>query len=375
MNPRQLSIGFITCHFPPDSIGGGQVQSYRLCNALGRKNTVTVYLRDYSGLATSIDTIENFNAHRRPVINIPVIRSIVDLIRGMKTIYYSRSKTDVYLSFHIQLAALIVVLSKIVWGVVGTVSPRGEEDFDFRGFKKPFQKFIYRNVSAILIQSENIRDKFVKNIKSVFEYNESSEIIKKIFIFPNGINSVEGTFAIDFKNEVSIIYVGRLIDYKGVEYLIRAVSDIRMPYKLTIVGNGPHRVYLEGISPDKNIMFLGEKKFQEVEQYIRKSHVLVLPSLTENLPNVILEALAFGVPVIATNVGAIPEIIKDSVNGYIVNPQSSKEISQAILNMFSSPRSYEIMRMEAQKSVQAYTWDALLPQLQDTLAIIAGHHA
>jgi len=372
---RQLNIGFITCHFPPDSIGGAQVQSYRLCDALGKNNKVTVYKRDYHGLLSHREQIGNFILQRRRTSLIPIIRSILDFIRGMKEIYVSRMTTDIYLSFHAQLAALIVVAAKLFYNTIAIVSPRGEEDFDFYGIKKILQKYLYKHSSAILIQSETIKNKFLKKVSEVYNEAEAAEIISKIYIFPNGVPSLKCTHTIQGILTYKILFVGRLSPIKGIDYLVTALKSYTHSYSLTIIGDGEERSVLEAMAKDMPVKFVGTKEFWEIEQYLQVAHVLVLPSLSENLPNALLEALAYGVPAIATRVGAVPEVINEGINGYLVEPKNSKDIVDSLNKIFESPEKYEMMSRLAYSSIEPYTWRFLLPQLQSILINIRDHHA
>jgi glycosyltransferase involved in cell wall biosynthesis len=366
-----MKIGFITCHFPPDSIGGGQVQSYKLCKELGKSVYVKVFIRDYSGKMPNNDVGENFFILRRKTLNIPFLRSIVDLIKGLKQIYQNKKDLDIFISFHIQLAALIVVLSRILFDVKAVVSPRGEEDFDFKLYKKSFQKFIYKHTTAVLIQSEIIKDKFLNNASQVFSNSDIEKIKIKIVLFPNGIE-LEDKIADNSGNiKKDIIFVGRLAECKGINFLIEAFKHLGKSYKLTIVGAGPEKEKLQNMSKGLNVNFAGEIEFNEVREYIKDSGVLVLPSLTENLPNVLLEALSCGIPVVATNVGAIPQLIQDGINGYLVEPGNSAQIAEKIKTIFTNTDKYHRMCIEALETVRPYSWESQRSELISKLEIIA----
>jgi len=137
-------------------------------------------------------------------------------------------------------------------------------------------------------------------------------------------------------HEYVIGYIGRLSGEKGLTYLVEAVAKIRdaaVPVKLLIVGDGPERENLEQQVKDINlgnmVTFAG---FQtDIENWLPALDVFTLPSLTEGTPMALLEAMAAGVPVIATAVGGVPKVVTDGVDGLLVPPENVGAISEKIL--------------------------------------------
>jgi len=132
------------------------------------------------------------------------------------------------------------------------------------------------------------------------------------------------------QDEFVVGYLGRLSIEKGLHYLIKAIAELRdemVPVKLLIVGDGPEKHALEQMVKDKEldscVIFAG---FQDdIENWLSALDVFVLPSLTEGTPMALLEAMAIGVPVIASAVGGVPKIITDEINGFLV-PSGQFEI-------------------------------------------------
>lgn len=116
------------------------------------------------------------------------------------------------------------------------------------------------------------------------------------------------------KKTKTIIFVGNLIKEKGILELLSAfdkLGDKYNKYQLRIVGQGPlHDLLVDKYAhSDERIKFLGSLPLDKVAHEIRSAELLVLPSYREGVPNVLLEALSSGTPVVATNVGGIPEVI------------------------------------------------------------------
>ncbi|HOV15598.1 MAG TPA: glycosyltransferase family 4 protein, partial [Spirochaetota bacterium] len=125
-------------------------------------------------------------------------------------------------------------------------------------------------------------------------------------------------------------------------YAAKTLLEKRSDFKIYLVGKGNQKeinIYKNFISENNlnnNIEFVGLVKNELVKYYFKIAEFSILPSYSEGLPLVILESLATGVPAIATNVGGIPEIIKDNSLGKLINPKSTVELSNAILEFLDN---------------------------------------
>ena len=140
---------------------------------------------------------------------------------------------------------------------------------------------------------------------------------------------------------IRLLYVGRISPAKGLEYLLQAVSMMREPRPLlAVVGSGPHLPRMVSLAKelglDSRVSFDGQKEFGEpLFQAYRGSDIFILPSVTEGIPKVLFEAMASGVPIIATAVGGIPHVITDRANGLLVQPRSPAQIRDAVTRLLS----------------------------------------
>jgi glycosyltransferase involved in cell wall biosynthesis len=123
--------------------------------------------------------------------------------------------------------------------------------------------------------------------------------------------------------EIVIGTAGRLVELKGIEYLIRAVAALRNDFpalRLEIAGSGPHRVKLEEEVARTDlagrVRFLGW--IDDIGSVLSRWDVFVLPSLEEGFPVAALDAMAAGLPVVATAVGGVPELIEDGKSGWLI---------------------------------------------------------
>ncbi|MCR4431780.1 MAG: glycosyltransferase family 4 protein [Tepidanaerobacteraceae bacterium] len=135
--------------------------------------------------------------------------------------------------------------------------------------------------------------------------------------------------------------VARLVPEKGYEYAIKAMMRVLKSFpkaRMVIVGDGPLRDKLKNLADEMGIMsnvdFLGYH--ENVESLVADFDVFVLPSVSEGMGLALLEAMALGKPVVATEAGGIPEVVKNGVNGLLVPPKDEKFLAEAIINILSS---------------------------------------
>jgi glycosyltransferase involved in cell wall biosynthesis len=164
-------------------------------------------------------------------------------------------------------------------------------------------------------------------------------------------------------DDKKILFVGSLKPVKGLPYLFDALSELgreRIDWHLDIVGEGAAREEYEQmvvrLGLDHKIKFHGLRTKREVSGFMRQADFFVLPSLWENLPCVIIEAMASGLPIVSTDVGGIPELI-NAETGILVPPGNVTRLSEALGLMTESLHQYDRFRI-AQKA-QRYSMQAI----------------
>jgi glycosyltransferase involved in cell wall biosynthesis len=160
------------------------------------------------------------------------------------------------------------------------------------------------------------------------------------FVAPPGVRRPDGP--------VRLLTVALLDPKKGIDHLLRALARVhahRQYVVLEIVGDGPEREPLERLAAELGISgivrFRGVLDKAGVARAMWEAHAFVLPSLWENLPNVIIEALAAGLPVIATTCGGVPEMIDDPRLGELVAPGDSEALAAALDRMLDGHGGYD----------------------------------
>lgn len=167
-----------------------------------------------------------------------------------------------------------------------------------------------------------------------------------------------------------MVAAGRLSREKGHRSLVEALAllgDARPEWLLLICGEGPCREDLEKQARRLGVLercwFLGFR--QDIKEIFQAMDLLVLPSLTEGLPNVILEAFACGKPVVATNVGGVPEVVDEGVSGLLVPPGRADLLARAIEILLHDPDRRKKMGLAGCERVRRdFTFEAQAKKLQ-----------
>ncbi len=160
-------------------------------------------------------------------------------------------------------------------------------------------------------------------------------------------------------------YIGRIAPQKDVGTLIRSFSRVTVPACLLIVGDGPDRRAAERQAQHlaTPVRFAGFAPHARIPAVLRHIDLLVLATRYEELPSVLIEAMAAGLPVIASRVGGIPALISHDVNGLLVPPGDPAALAAAISRVLTEPGTAARLAAAARQTAQRYTWPALARQV------------
>jgi glycosyltransferase involved in cell wall biosynthesis len=198
-----------------------------------------------------------------------------------------------------------------------------------------------------------------------------------IAVIPNGIElelfnpikkiDARKTLGISSNDPVGI-YVGRLNPEKGADILIKALSHVRTsPFTLLVVGSGPEEGRLKTLAARLNVLqkvfFVGEKNYAEIPLWISAADVLILPSRNEGHPNAVIESMACGVPVVASRVGGVPEIINSPSLGLLVDPENPLDLARAIDESLAKQWDKQLIITAAKRS-----WDTVAKDILEELS-------
>lgn len=205
-----------------------------------------------------------------------------------------------------------------------------------------------RSVSRFIALTEFARAKFIAG-----DLPANKIVIKPNFVDPDpGVGSGQGNFA---------LFVGRLAEEKGIATLLAAWSRLAVKPRLKIIGDGPlAKTVARAAATNRQIEWLGSRSQEEVRHAMADATVLIVPSTWfEGFGLVIAEAFAAGVPVIASRIGALAELVADGLTGRLISPGNPDELCAAVRWAFSEPEEWPDLRLRARMEYERkYTADA-----------------
>lgn len=233
---------------------------------------------------------------------------------------------------------------------------------------------------SLLASSEMYMTKFFQSYeKAVTRFICPSEFMRrkmedwgeppgKLAYLPNPVLQVKELSAL--RGTGDYVYVGRLSAEKGPEVLIRAFLRAQTQVKLLVIGDGPQKYDLHKLverSGSDKVEFLGFMDSVRVSENVSKARALIQPSLMyENSSLAVLEALARGTPVIASDLGGLPELVQDGLDGFLVEPGKIESLIEAVNQMetFTLEQRLEMGAAGRELVDRKHTWEKHLAGLE-----------
>jgi glycosyltransferase involved in cell wall biosynthesis len=244
-----------------------------------------------------------------------------------------------------------------------------------------YQRWLYllmEKISVHLRDATIVLSEKEKNI--ALQYGTAKK--DSVYVIPNGIdlNKIkllsreEARKKLDIKDigYLTIGVIANLYKTKGLKHLIEAINILKNKYSISniktiITGEGHERKNLETqvkkLNLENNIYLVGAK--DNAYQYLKAFDLFVLPSVKEGFPYVILEAMAAGLPIVATKVGALPEIINEKENGPLVPPADPEALAQAINNLLADSELREKIKQNNPETVKKYSLEKTIAQIKN----------
>lgn len=228
--------------------------------------------------------------------------------------------------------------------------------------KKLLTRFAYRNTKVIAV-GEMVK----KNLVDYFKIPE-----KQVSVIHNAVKPFDGKTVVDplieqFHKQGYFVVgnIGRLSEQKGMEFFIKAIPDVAIKHsevRFVIAGSGEDEEKLKELCKKINvsdyITFLGYRI--DVQNLMSQLDLVVLSSLWEGLPLTPIEAFSVGKTIVATAVDGTVEIIRDGVDGCLVNPRNSAQIASEICSLMEQTKKRKTMEAQAlKKYLSEFTFDAL----------------
>ncbi len=361
-----MHLLLINSEYPP--IGGGAANaSAHIAERLAKMGHETVVVTSrFNGLPHHEQT-GNLTVYRIPSLRRRQDRSgaweqVIFILSASFWIarLIPRIELDATLAFFGAPSGVVAFILKKLFKLTYVVSLRGGDvpgfrPYDFRTYHKllaPLLRIVWKNAAFVVANSNGLRD-LARAFDSRFE----------IPIIPNGVDLDEYATKERSWQPPLILSVGRLVHQKGLDLAILALASLKdLDWHWHIAGDGPQMDLLKSLAHELGIgdrvVFRGWQSREELIECYRQSNLFLFPSRHEGMPNAVLEAMASGLPVIASRIAGNAELVTDRETGILVDSENIETLCSALRNLLTDPSLRQKMGAASRQRVeQHYSWE------------------
>jgi glycosyltransferase involved in cell wall biosynthesis len=363
VKPRVLLINY---EFPPLGGGAGTATAGIARELVGLGAEVVVLTSRFRGQPAR-ETRNGFTIERVPVIRRRVDRATpLEMLSFLASASFAtlpltrRWRPDVSIAFFTIPSGPVAWLLRVLRGVPFIVSLRGG---DVPGFEwapearryhrmtAPFLRWIWRRADAVVANSNGLRDLAKQSTPEL-----------PVAVIPNGVELPANVPLSTSTRAPRLLTMGRLTRQKGIDILFQAMTRLRdLDFTLDIAGDGPDRAQLEELARRlglaERVRFLGWVPRENIAETFTNASAFVLASRIEGMPNVVLEAMAYGRPVVCTRVFGCDELVEDGVTGLQVDIEDEGQLADALRTVLSDAQLRARMGAAGRARVESrFTW-------------------
>ena len=338
-----MKILVLIHEFPPVGGGGGRV-AQDICHTLVKRgHEITILTAHLKGLPGE-EMVDGVRVLRLPSLRREAFRADLKamggyVLSGLWAGYrlIKRWQPDViHVHFAVPAGALALALSKltrtpyVMTAHLGDV-PGGVPEKTGRWFKwvMPLTYPIWRDAERVIAVSEFTRQLALKHYK------------REVEVIPNGVDlTLLRPAGIRVQNPPRIAFAGRLIEQKNPLQIVRTLTELKeLPWQCVLIGDGPLmqdiRREIAGYGLQERFSLPGWVTPDEVLAWLDQSDILFMPSLSEGLPVVGVQALAKGLAIVASKIGGFVDIVDETVNGYLADLSRPFEFASGLKQLLS----------------------------------------
>lgn len=371
-----MNILAISHEFPPIGGGGANAAYYLIKGFVEKGHQVTLITSNYNNLPKQeqingatvirVSSKRNYKEHCSFTEMLSFITKAYPVVNDMAKM----QKWDVCLVFfgipsgplgyYLKKKYRIPYVIRFGGGDIPGFQKRFTEIYQLIG---PAIKLIWKNADALIANSEGLR-------RLAYDFYKKKEIC----IITNGTDAAYFKPANHENSRITILFVSRLIERKGLQYILPHLKEIQkkceQEIQLVIVGDGPYRTALEEIAKrfqvEDMVSFEGQKDKKEIRSYYQNADLFILPSEKEGMPNVVLEAMAAGLPIIMTPCEGSEELING--NGFAVSVDEFTDKIALLCNKPELRKAYG--NISRQNIVNDFSWDKIVDEYIEKICIV-----
>jgi glycosyltransferase involved in cell wall biosynthesis len=373
-NSRRKRLLIINSEYPPIGGGAGNASANLAQRLASLGQQVTVVTAQFKGLPRK-ETGENLE-----VIRIPAMRSRQDRTSAFELIVFILSalfwtlflfaggksrKPYATIAFFGLPSGAVALMLRIFYKIPYIVSLRGGDVPGFRPYDfglyhkimRPLLRKIWKSASVIVANSRGLRD-LALQFDSRFE----------IPIIPNGVDA--GLFHATAQEDTTprIFSVGRIVHQKGLDLAMHALSGLKdLEWEWRIAGDGPQVDMLKSLASnlgmENRVRFLGWQSHDLLTGHYAWANLFLFPSRHEGMPNAVLEAMASGLPVIASRISGNEELVVDGETGLLVPSEDVDSLRDALRRLILDASLRGRMGVASRRRVEdSYNWESVAQQ-------------
>jgi glycosyltransferase involved in cell wall biosynthesis len=375
----------VTSEFPPPrrglEVAGVGFSSFSLCKALIKRGHEVTVLTRGSGKGPRFETIENINIYRIPYF--PLYPFHIKF-HGIFVNKVFRSIEHDFDLVHIQLPVAPLINTPLptivtIHSIIKTRAKRSQHNSLTRRMADQIYSAIISSLEQEILQNADlittVSSKVAEGIKNL--YHIDPKIIK---VIRNVVDTEFFAPKKPSKNTQYILWSGRMIYAKGLLDLLECAKYVCQHHphvSFILAGAGPLRNHLkkeiDNLGLEKKVILVGQLCRENLLTYYQNSTLFVLPSHHESFPNVILEAMACGIPTVACDVGDVETVVKDGETGFLVPVKNPRAMAQRIIELLNDESLRKRMG-EASRTLieQHYSWDNISSKMIDCYKLVVG---
>lgn len=379
-----MRIAIVCSYFPwPPSVGGVETIVRNVSEELAKRgHEVHVITTPFD--VTTMKKVSEYGVEERNGVIVHKLKpgklrlGYARFLEGLKDSIYKVKPEIVHShNLHPHLFQLARWKSELKYKLVVELHhPAIELDFFIQKMLMPFAVTMLKKYSKAIdvFIAHTILEKKWLNAKGIHE--DKIKIVR----FPAIPSSLIDRYNTPSESLNDVIYVGRVVYRKGLHVLIKALSEVKRvcgEVRSTIVGPSDPRylskliALVKQLRLENSITFKGVVQEEEKYRIIKNHKVLVLPSIRDYTPSVLIESQALGVPVVATNVGAIPEMVIHGETGLLVRPNDEYELAKGLILLLKDETLRRELSIKAKAFAKNFTIETVIGELEKIYRFIA----
>ena len=368
-----MKILLVNSEYPPIGGGAGNATANiaRLLARMGNQVLLLTSRFDGLGHKEVQDKVQ--------LVRVPALRRRMDRSNAFEQMSFmgaafffpfglvQQFQPEVTLAFFGLPSGAVAWLLKLFMGISYIVSLRGGDvpgfrPYDFRVYHRlaaPFLRLIWHGASSVVANSQGL-----KELAAAFD--ETIEIP----IIPNGVDLEKFYLPQRDWSPPCILSVGRVVYQKGLDLGLRALADIKdLEWQWYIAGDGPQMPVLQAMARQygltERIHFLGWQAAEGMKKRYAEANLFLFPSRHEGMPNAMLEAMASGLPVVATRIAGNEELVVSGETGVLVPTEDVEALRESLRLLLSQAKLREQMGRAARRRVeQSFSWERVAERYQ-----------